>query len=47
MLEIRAGTGGEEASSSAWIFLRMYTRYAERSRYKTEILSSNYTELGA
>lgn len=46
MLEIRAGTGGEEASLFGMDLLRMYTRYAERSRYKTEILSSNYTELG-
>ncbi len=46
MLEIRAGTGGEEASLFGMDLLRMYTRYAERSGYKTEILSSNYTELG-
>jgi len=46
MLEIRAGTGGDEASLFGMDLLRMYTRYAERRGYKTEILSSNYTELG-
>lgn len=46
MLEIRAGTGGDEASLFGMDLLRMYTRYAERSHYKVETLSSNYTELG-
>jgi peptide chain release factor 1 len=46
ILEIRAGTGGEEAALFGMDLLRMYTRYAERSRYKMETLSSNYTELG-
>ena len=46
ILEIRAGTGGEEAALFGMDLLRMYTRYAERARYKTETLSSNYTELG-
>ncbi|MBQ9942558.1 MAG: peptide chain release factor 1 [Christensenellaceae bacterium] len=46
MVEIRAGTGGDEASLFGMDLLRMYTRYAERAGYKTEILSSNYTELG-
>ena len=39
MLEIRAGTGGEEASLFAGELFRMYSRYAERNRWKVEILS--------
>ncbi len=39
MLEIRAGTGGEEASLFAAELFRMYCRYAERNRWKVEILS--------
>lgn len=46
ILEIRAGTGGEEAALFGQNLLRMYTRYAERTGYKMEVLSSNYTELG-
>jgi peptide chain release factor 1 len=46
ILEIRAGTGGEEAALFGTDLLRMYTRYAERARYKIEPLSSNFTELG-
>ena len=46
ILEIRAGTGGEEASLFGMDLYRMYTRYAERNRYKTELLSSSFTELG-
>lgn len=46
ILEIRAGTGGEEAALFGMNLLRMYTRYAERNHFKTETLSSNYTELG-
>ena len=46
MLEIRAGTGGEEAALFGMDLLRMYMRYAERHRFKTEIMSSNYTEKG-
>jgi len=46
VLEIRAGTGGEEASLFGMDLLRMYTRYAERHGYAVEILSSNFTELG-
>ncbi len=40
-LEIRAGTGGEEAGLFASDLFRMYARYAERSRWKTEIVTSN------
>lgn len=46
MLEIRAGTGGEEAALFGMDLLRMYLRYAERHRFKTEIMSANYTEKG-
>ena len=46
IVEIRAGTGGEEAALFGMNLLRMYTRYAERNHFKTETLSSNYTELG-
>ena len=46
LLEIRAGTGGEEASLFASELFRMYTRYAETRRWKVEILSSSETGLG-
>jgi peptide chain release factor 1 len=39
MLEIRAGTGGEEAALFAGDLYRMYTRYAERQRWKIELMS--------
>ncbi|MDR1855143.1 MAG: peptide chain release factor 1 [Azoarcus sp.] len=45
-LEIRAGTGGEEAALFAADLLRMYTRYAERQRWKVEIVSANESDLG-
>jgi len=46
LLEIRAGTGGEEASLFASDLFRMYTRYAERHRWKVEPLSLSTTGLG-
>ena len=46
VMEIRAGAGGEEAALFAGELLRMYTRYAERHRYKAEILSLNETGIG-
>lgn len=46
ILEIRAGTGGEEASLFGADLLRMYLRYAERHGFKVETLSENMTELG-
>lgn len=46
VLEIRAGTGGEEAALFGGNLLRMYTRYAERGGFGIERLSSNVTELG-
>ncbi len=46
VLEVRAGTGGEEAALFGMDLLRMYQRYAERRGYKTEMLSTNFTEMG-
>ncbi|MBN1423151.1 peptide chain release factor 1 [Candidatus Fermentibacteria bacterium] len=46
ILEIRAGTGGEEAALFAADLLRMYLRYAERRGWRTERLSTSTTELG-
>ncbi|MDR0248568.1 MAG: peptide chain release factor 1 [Oscillospiraceae bacterium] len=46
ILEIRGGTGGEEAALFASALCRMYTMYAERMRWKTEYLAQNITELG-
>ena len=46
ILEIRAGTGGEEAALFASMLLRMYLRYAERKEWKSELLSLSETELG-
>jgi peptide chain release factor 1 len=45
VLEIRAGTGGEEAALFAGDLYEMYRRYAERRRWKTEVLSSSPSEL--
>jgi peptide chain release factor 1 len=46
IVEIRGGAGGEEAALFAAVLFRMYSRYAERNQWKTEIISSNPTELG-
>jgi peptide chain release factor 1 len=46
LLEIRAGTGGEEAALFVADLFRMYTRYAELKGWRTEILSQNVTGLG-
>jgi peptide chain release factor 1 len=46
VLEIRAGAGGEEAALFASELLRMYTRYAERQRWKIEMISGNVTGIG-
>lgn len=46
MLEIRAGTGGEEAALFAGDLLRMYTRYASKAGWRTEVLSSTSAERG-
>ncbi len=46
IVEIRAGTGGEEAALFAGDLLRMYQRFAERRGWKSELLSSSPSELG-
>ena len=46
IVEIRGGAGGEEAALFAGVLFRMYTRYGERNRWKTEILDANETEIG-
>jgi len=45
-LEIRAGTGGNEASLFAADLFRMYTRYAEKKGWKSEVIDFNETGLG-
>lgn len=45
-LEIRAGTGGEEAALFARDLLTMYMKYAEKMRWKTELMSANTSDLG-
>jgi peptide chain release factor 1 len=45
-LEVRAGTGGDEAAIFAGDLFRMYSRYAERRRWKIEIISENQGEHG-
>jgi peptide chain release factor 1 len=46
VLEIRAGTGGDEAALFASDLFRMYSRFAERQRWKVDVLSSNETGTG-
>lgn len=46
VLEIRAGTGGEEAALFAADLMRMYMRYASRAGWRTEVLSSTTAERG-
>ena len=46
LLEIRAGTGGDESALFAGDLFRMYSRYAERQRWQVEILSASESELG-
>lgn len=46
IMEIRSGAGGEEAALFASSLYRMYSMYAEKKGYKTEVLSLNETELG-
>jgi peptide chain release factor 1 len=45
-LEIRAGTGGDESALFAGDLFRMYSRYAERQRWKVEVISKNESDLG-
>jgi peptide chain release factor 1 len=46
ILEIRAGTGGDEAALFAADLFRMYTRYAERNGWKVEVLSTSDSGVG-
>ncbi len=45
-IEVRAGTGGDEAALFAGDLLRMYTRYAERQNWQVELVSSHESDLG-
>jgi peptide chain release factor 1 len=45
-VEVRAGTGGDEASLFAAALFRMYSRYAENQRWKTELIDFNETGVG-
>ena len=45
-VEVRAGTGGDEAALFAAELVRMYSRYAERRRWRVEAMDSNVTEIG-
>ena len=47
VLEIRAGTGGDEAGLFAGNLFRMYTRFAERQGWKVDVMSSNESGVGA
>ena len=46
ILEIRAGTGGDESAIFAGDLLRMYTRFAERQKWRSELLSESASDLG-
>jgi peptide chain release factor 1 len=46
MLEIRAGTGGDEAALFAGVLFRMYQKYADTQGWTVELISSNETEVG-
>ncbi|HVY62974.1 MAG TPA: peptide chain release factor 1 [Planctomycetota bacterium] len=46
IVEIRAGTGGDEASLFAADLFRMYSRYAERNRWRVEVMDANASEVG-
>jgi peptide chain release factor 1 len=46
IVEIRAGTGGDEAALFAAALFRMYSRYADRRRWSTEVLSANEIGIG-
>ena len=46
IMEIRAGAGGEEASLFAYELYRLYVRYSEKNRWRTEEIDNNSTELG-
>jgi peptide chain release factor 1 len=46
ILEIRAGTGGDEAALFATDLFKMYTRYAEKNGWRMEIMDANYNDIG-
>lgn len=46
IVEIRAGAGGDEAALFAGVLFRMYSRYAERNNWKTEMMSTNEIGIG-
>ncbi|MEL7623194.1 MAG: peptide chain release factor 1 [Clostridiales bacterium] len=46
LLEVRGGTGGEEAALFAGDLMRMYSRYAENQGWRIDIMSSNITDIG-
>lgn len=46
IVEIRAGAGGDEAALFVGDLFRMYSRFAENSRWKVEVMNSNPTEIG-
>ena len=46
ILEIRAGTGGDESALFAGDLLRMYSRFAERQKWRTELMSESASDLG-
>ncbi|MBR2340280.1 MAG: peptide chain release factor 1 [Clostridia bacterium] len=46
IMEIRAGAGGEEAALFASVLYRMYSMYAQKTGFRTELISANETELG-
>lgn len=46
IVEIRGGAGGDEAALFAGVLFRMYSRYAERNNWKTEVMSTNEIGIG-
>ena len=46
IIEIRGGAGGEEAALFSYVLYRMYSMYAEKKGWKTELINANETELG-
>ncbi len=46
IVEIRGAAGGDEASLFASSLFRLYSRYAEKNRWKIEVIDANYTDLG-
>jgi peptide chain release factor 1 len=46
IVEVRAGTGGDEAGLFAGDLFKMYSRYAEKNHWRLEILEAHYTDLG-